>query len=97
MLVREYFLESWVVYDNFTEYSNSHLLLKTWRNHVDEALQLILLRFGTDGEDKETSDIFLKERRQVHVLHGCVSNIDLLLKRCLFSTTHLGLNSHITE
>ena len=97
MLIQEYIFEGRIVFDHLTEYFDSHLLLKTRRNHVDEPLQLILLRFGTNSEDEECSDFFLKEWRQIHVLHSGVSNINLLLELCLLSTTHLGLHSHVTE
>ena len=97
MLFQEHIFEGRIVFDDLTEYFDSHLLLKTRRNHVDEPLELFLLRFGTDCEDEERSDFFLKEWRQVHVLHSGVSNINLLLELRLLSATHLGLHSHVTE
>ena len=97
LLFEENVQESWIVFDDCAEDLDGHLLLETWRDHVDEALKLALLRFGSDCKYEESSDLFLEEWRQVHVFHSGVGNIDLFLELSLFPAAHLCLDSHVTE
>lgn len=97
LLFEEDVQEGGILVNDRAEDLDGHLLLETRRDHSDEALELALLRFGTDCEYEESSDLFLEERGQVHVFHSGVGNIDLFLELGLFSTAHLRLDSHVTE
>lgn len=97
LLLEEHIQKGGVVFNDCTEDLDGHLLLETWRDHIDEAFELTLLRFGSNCKYEESSDLFLEEWRQVHMFHCGVGYIDLFLELGLFPSAHLRLDSHVTE
>jgi len=88
LLRKENSLEPSVFLDDLTENQNGYLLGKTWRNHVQELLQLRLLGFGSLSKYQELLDLLLEFNGQVHLFHCSVGDIDLLLELSHFPSAH---------
>ena len=93
----KYYIESTVLLDNLAKDHNWHFLLKTGWNHSQEFFQLLLFRLCTLCENKELSYFILEFVWQIHLFHGSVCNINLLLELSLLSSTHFSQYSHITK
>ena len=90
-------VESLVLLDDLAEDQDRHLLLERRRDHLQELLQLVLLRLCALSEDQELSHSVLENSGEVHLLHGGVRDIDLLLELSLLPSAHLSQHGHVSE
>ena len=86
-----------VILDSLLEDLNGNLLLQGFTDLMLEICQLFLLILSSHGRQQVKSYLFLGFILQLHVIHGSVSLIDLLLEigRLLLSLT--DTDGHLTE
>ena len=80
LLQQEHVFETLIMPHYLTKNEDGDFLAQTRRQLIQELPQLVLLKLGTLSVYEEVSDLVLELRRQVHLLHGCVCNINLFLK-----------------
>ena len=72
-------------------------MLQRWADDLQELLLLLLFELGTLSRDQVVSDIFLRILWKSHILHRCVSHIDLLLKAAILLADLTNEHGHLTE
>ena len=75
----------------------THAQRKTWRNGLDERVELVLLLHGEHDGLEVLSDVRSERLRQVDILHGCVSHVDDFLLLLRFTTDLCNQHSQLTE
>ena len=80
-----------------TEDKDRDFLLQAGADFVEKLVQLLLLLLRALSEDQEFSHFLLEVGRQVKLLHGSVSYVDLVLELSLLGSAAFNQNSHVSK
>ena len=97
LFVQEYFQEAFVHLNVLTEDQDRDFLLQAGADFVEKLVQLLLLLLRALSEDQEFSHFLLEVCRQVKLLHGSVSYVDLVLELSLLGSAAFNQNSHVSK
>ena len=76
---------------------DGHFLVQRGTDDLEETVELFLLVLGTLRRDQVQAHLILRILRQVHVFHGRVRHVDLLLKSGLFLADLANEHGHLSE
>ena len=76
-------LELQILLDSACEDLDGDFLVERGADDLEEAFELLLLVLGSLGCDQVEADFVLSILWKIHIFHGRVGNIDLLLEAAL--------------